>query len=405
MLHTSGSYYNRTNMIKKKMLTVLLVLLNSHVLFTQDFRYDHQCYETISWETFFERLNKNPNLVYFDIRSTGERGDSAEYPSMNQGKIRGAIEADYFDFESYYPIYKKYKADTIYLYCSHSRRTRLLAKQLYDSSFKHIVNVNGGLSYLNSLPKGQIPDREKYLTSHLQYGLLSPFDFIKCYNDKNFLLIDVRPDSLYYGKSGIEWENMFGNIKQALHIPLEKMKSSLASLDKSKRIFLFDNDGELAPACAELLISFGYQVDVVLFGLDNIVAFVPSNERKFLKTKYDLILPEQLLSRDHIENALLIDTRTETEFNSNDTADWKNMGRLREAINIPLTHLSPEKFQPYSGKKIILYDIMMHDELFEYAKKLDEFGITYSLLYGGMVQVNWEAYNTEKIELRELILR
>ena len=48
-------------------------------------------------------------------------------------------------------------------------------------------------------------------------------------------------------------------------------------------------------------------------------------------------------------------------------------------------------------------DAQVVEELFDFADKMDEYGIDYSLLYGGIVIVKWEAYNTENTALRQLI--
>ena len=82
----------------------------------------------------------------------------------------------------------------------------------------------------------------------------------------------------------------------------------------------------------------------------------------------------------------------------------KNVGRLKNAVNIPLDGLSKEAFQKFKGKKIVLYDLMMHDELYEYAKRLKALGITdFYLLAGGINLVKWEIANADQKGLVTLI--
>jgi rhodanese-related sulfurtransferase len=389
--------------MNKYILTPLFWIVSIAAI-AQDFKQDNVRYETISWVEFFNRLEKNPKLIYFDIRTPGERNDTSEYYSYNQGKIKGAIETDFFDFPSSYPHYLKHKNDTVYLYCSHSRRSRLLAKQLADSSFANIVNINGGLSHLNCLSAKEVPLKSKYYTNSLKYTLASPFEFLKALNNKKYQVIDVRPDSLYYGTSQDEWQNSLGYIESVLHIPYDKVKDNLNLLNKNKIILLFDGDGELSPIAANYLSDSGYKTSILLFGLDNFVSYIPSTERKFLKSKYQIILPSELLKLSQNKNTVLIDVRTESEYTSTDTADWRNVGRLKNAINIPLSKLSKEKVSSYEGKKIILYDIMMHEELYEFAIQLKEYGYNdFYLLAGGIIQLKWEIYNLQKMELKKLI--
>lgn len=378
----------------------------SNIGISQDFTLDNNSYKTIEWNDFFAKLEHDPNLVYFDIRTLGERCDTSEYPSMNQGKIKGSIETDFFQFEEFYPEYLKHKNETIYLYCSHSRRSRILAKQLMDSSFANVVNINGGISHLNSFSKKNIPNAESYIQTKLSYDLISPDEFVKVVNSTSAQLIDVRPDSVFKSISRSDWDNMFGVIDKALHIPFERIEENLYRLDKSKSVVLFDNDGELAPVLAVYLFNLGFKCNVLLFGLDNLITYIPEKERRFLKTNYNFQMPHDLIKLSNDNEVVLLDVRSETEFNSTDSADWKNMGRLKNAINLPLSRFSAEALKEFKGKKIVIYDIMMHEELFEVAKILSSLKFeNYSLLYGGISRVWWEAYNTNSSNLKEILIR
>ena len=387
---------------KSKIFLVLALLPLS--LRSQDFRLDNTNYQTVSWKEFFRRLEKNPKLVYFDIRTPGERSDTSQYLSVNQGKIRGALETDFFNFDSSYPAYLQHKADTIYLYCSHSRRSRLLAKRLADSSF-HVVSINAGITYLNNHPDQFASERRKYYYNQLPYQLISPAQFANCLHQTSFQIIDVRPDSVFQGVSGIEWDNSFGHVDRSLHIPYDQLENNMKKLDRNKTVVLFDNDGELAPLAARYLVQKGFRAGVLLFGLDNLTSTLPESKRNFLKGGYRFITPTELLALSRQPNTIIVDVRTEAEFMSRDTAAWRNQGRLKGAINLPLSGLEKNRVNLLKGKNIVLYDIMMHDELYEFAKKLHSFGIhQFSLLSGGIFQFKWELYNLGKTELASLLI-
>jgi rhodanese-related sulfurtransferase len=118
-----------------------------------------------------------------------------------------------------------------------------------------------------------------------------------------------------------------------------------------------------------------------------------------------MIVPTELLKLSKQNSTVIIDVRTETEYTSKDTTAWKNVGRLKDAINIPLKSLNKEKMTSYAGKNIIIYDIMMHEELYEFAKQLREYGIKdFYLLVGGITRLKWEIYNLQKTELKELLV-
>lgn len=370
----------------------------------QDFKSDNVRYLTISWTEFFKKLDQNPKLVYYDIRSDGERNDNGKSAQYNQGKIRGAIETDFSDFAKYYPEYLKHKGDTIYLYCSHSKRSRFLAKQLRDSSFLNVVNINGGLSYLNTLPEKEMHYKSKYYTNNLKYKLTTPTGFIEALDSKKYQIIDVRPDSLHFGEANNERGNSFGTIQSAIHIPYDRIQDNLKQLDKDKTILLFDNEGDLGPIAAEILIQKGYKTSVLLFGLGHLIATKENKDRTFLKTKYKMILPAQLLETSKQKNTVIVDIRTTTEYTGTDTNGWKNAGRLKNAINIPLALLSKEKMHTLSGKAIVIYDRMMKEEVFEFAKRLKEYGISdFHILIGGLSRLKEEVYDFQKTDLKRLL--
>lgn len=71
--------------MNKYLLTTILSLL-SFCFYSQDFKSDNVRYQTISWNDFFKKLDHNPKLFYYDIRSEAERNDSIKAAPYNQGK-------------------------------------------------------------------------------------------------------------------------------------------------------------------------------------------------------------------------------------------------------------------------------------------------------------------------------
>lgn len=372
----------------------------------QDYTADNRLYKTVDWDVFLGKLDKNPNLIFFDIRTPGERDDTSKYVANNQGRIRGAIQTDYFDFKKYYPEYLKHKNDTIYLYCSHSMRSRRLAKQLADSSFTKVVNINGGMAYLNLYGERRYPLKKKYYETSIRYKLVSSLDLESLLADKSVQTIDIRPDSVYNGIARSEADNRIGKLDGAIHISGDKLiQRELNKFSKSKPVLLIDNWGDESPVLANKLIDLGFiDVRVLHFGLDGLIDRLPSSQRTFLKTKYPIILPEELLALKIKNQVRVIDIRTKTEYTSTDTMAWKNVGRLKDALNIPLSEFTKEAFEAYRNKPIVIYDIMMHDEIYDAAKKLREYGFTdFSLLAGGIYFVKWKIANEHVKSLKDLL--
>jgi rhodanese-related sulfurtransferase len=403
---------NDQRLLKKVVMVIsLFVLAMTHFgiispVLAQDYTADNRLYKTIDWDVFLSKLDKNPNLIFFDIRTPGERYDTSKYVANNQGRIKGSIQTDYFDFKKYYPEYLKHKDDTIYLYCSHSMRSRRLAKQLADSSFTKIVNINGGMSYLNLCGEKRYPLKKKFYETGNRYKLVSPLDLKSYLTNNNVQIIDIRPDSVYRGIARSEADNRIGKLDGVIHIPGDKLiREELKKFSKSKPILLIDNWGDESPVLANRLIDLGFtDVRVLHFGLDDLIDRLPSSQRTFLKTKYPIILPEELLALKGKNQVHVIDIRTKTEFTSTDTVAWKNVGRLKDVVNIPLSEFTKEAFQAHHDKPIVIYDIMMHDEIYDAAIKLIDYGFKdFSLLAGGIYFVRWKIANEHKRELEKLI--
>lgn len=389
-------------------LVIIFICFAFAKTYAQDYKLDNKVYTTISWNEFFNRLQKNPKLVFFDIRTAGERNDTSQYAGNNQGRIRGAIPIDYYQFEKYYPELFKHRQDTVYLYCSHSMRSRRLAKQLHDSAFKNVVSVNGGMSYLNVMGNKTFPLRSKYYETSLQYKLVSPIEFGQKLANKNVQVVDIRPDSFYNRTGGDEQDTSYGVVEGVLHIDNAHLEENIKKFDRKKEIVLIDNYGDLTPAAANLLISKGYKnVGILLFGLDQLRNKIPSAQRSYLKSNYTYILSSELLDLKKTDKIVIIDIRPESEFNGIDTVPEKNIGRIKGAVNIPFEKLSTQSLEPFRDKKIILYDyVMIPPELYKAADLLMESGIRdFSLLSGGIFLVNWEIANTDKKFLEELLQR
>lgn len=142
---------------------------------------------------------------------------------------------------------------------------------------------------------------------------------------------------------------------------------------------------------------------MLLFGLENLTRTIPANDRPFLKTKYQMILPEELVNLSKKKNTIIIDVRT-PEYNSTCKEGWKNVGKLKNALSIPLETLSKEKMVAYNGKNIVIHDMMIKEDIYQFAKRLKEFGIKdFHILAGGINQLKEGIYDYQKTELKTLL--
>ena len=62
---------------------------------------------------------------------------------------KGAVNINIDSFSEHLPELKKYSDKNIFVYCSHSQRSRRVSKLLSDNGFKNVYNINGGMSVAN----------------------------------------------------------------------------------------------------------------------------------------------------------------------------------------------------------------------------------------------------------------
>ncbi len=371
----------------------------------QVFENDGKFYKTIGWNAFFDTLTKKPNTIFFDIRTLGERCDTSQYASYNQGWIKGAKPADFFDFNKWYPEYQKYKDSTVYLYCSHSRRSRLLSKRLADSGFIHIVNINGGMTLLNASTDKEIPLKKTFYTTKLAYKLINPTLFIKKVKSKNVALLDIRTDSVYQGIAAEDWQNSWGIVPKAKHFALDVLEAQIGQLDKTKEWIIFDIDGEESPKAAQILLKNGFSnVGILFHGLDFFTNNTDLKKKTFLNPKYAVMTIEELYRERDNPNIVVIDVRPAAQFASTDTVEWKNRGRFNKAKNISIDQFTKEALAQYQGKKIVIYDLAMEEDLYEAAKRLKLYGFEqFYILGGGLFGIHWRMANQNKAYLSSIL--
>lgn len=383
----------------------ILLLFLSNSSWGQNYKFDNVYYETISWNELFSRMENNPELLVYDIRTPGEQNDTSAELSTNQGKIKRTKKIDYYDLDRYYPELVEHKNDSIYLFCSHSMRSRRLSKQLSDSGFKYVINVNGGITYLNLMGNSKVPLRTKYYEKNLGYNLISALDFEQKIKDAHVQVIDVRPDSIYFQTGGDEQDKSYGNIPGIPHFTIHTIIDSFQKF-KNKEIILFDNYGDDSPVVAQRLLNSGFDnVGILLFGLDQLRNTVSSYKRKYLVGAFNYILPEELLNSIDSENLKIIDVRSAEEFENRDSITWKNVGRIKKAINLPLEEITAEKIQSCRLNKILIYDnMMMVPDLYAAAEKFSKLGTTeVYILSGGLFMLRWKIANTNNPTLANLL--
>ncbi len=106
--------------------------------------------ETISFkrvkpENICDYIKSHPKVILLDVRTAEEFEGKAD-PDF--GSLKNAINIPLQQLEERLHELEKYKNKDIVVYCSHSHRSPQAAYILTQNGFKHVANMDGGMSAL-----------------------------------------------------------------------------------------------------------------------------------------------------------------------------------------------------------------------------------------------------------------
>ena len=378
---------------------LLLFQLAGITAFSQ-YQFDNKLFKTVYPEDLCRELKKNPDHILLDVRSRGEHEDTSQYKYLNIGQLKGAKHLDIRELPTRWRELLPYKDQPVFVYCSHSQRSRRASKLLADSGFKNVININGGLTGLHMI--GEQLDCAKLMQTKVPYEFVSPGEFCKLAGKVNVVLLDIRNDSVRKGISLLERQNAEGYIRGSIHIPLQRLAASLAAVPVHKKIVVIDEYGNESPEAARQLIGAGYKQVAVLFnGMEGFAGLTHDQAacKKDLLVHhigYDVISPRAFHALSRQPNLVLIDLRNADEFNNKSKDAWRNVGNLKNSMNIPHAHLedSLERLSAFRSQPIIVYTFSGQPEAYDAAKKLAAQGFTQvKVLEGGLFNLRWTAAN------------
>jgi rhodanese-related sulfurtransferase len=369
------------------------------------FKNDNVVFRTIFLEDLCQELKKQPQALLLDVRSPGEYNDTSMYENLRIGRLKGAKNINISDLAQRMNDLPSDKNQAIFVYCSHSQRSRRVSKTLIDSGYKNVYNINGGMTELNMLRNNGFPCLNEIYETSNPFITLSPETASALISaNKDIYILDVRKDSAYQGISSIEKLNAMGKLKGSNHIPLDAIQASLASIPKDKKILIVDSYGDESVQAATQLAQKDYKYVYIVFnGLDNWMS-EPKSEfpNKGLwwesNSKYSLVGPQELSGYfDKKDNALILDVRTREEFtNTVKQPDYLNRGHIINAKNVPLAELQSRlsEIAAYKNKDIVVYAFGSSPESYSAAKLLASNGFSkVSVLTTGLFGVRWRAAN------------
>src|SRR5438477_989049 len=181
---------------------VLFVLLLIAITTNAQFKADNVKYTTVFPEELCKTLMANRDYILLDVRSQGEVDDTSSSESLNIGHIKNSIHIDIKELQQRWKELLAYKDKPLFIYCSHSQRSRRASRLLADSGFTKVYNINGGLTdfYYQGIESNPCAGLE--IVTTVPYKILSPKEFASNLKDgKSYYMIDLRRDSIFNGFS------------------------------------------------------------------------------------------------------------------------------------------------------------------------------------------------------------
>jgi rhodanese-related sulfurtransferase len=386
----------------QKLFTAIFLLFA--VSASAQYKNDNVLYKTVDPDDLCATLQKNKGYLLLDVRTAGENCDSSS-SGLNIGHLNGAKNIEVGELGSRLSEIKNYKDQPVFVYCSHSQRSRRASKMLADSGFTKVYNINGGMTaiyYTNAREKDCL---QSLVETNNKYSIISANDLCNKLSAKNnnVFLLDVRNDSAFRHISTDAKLNAYGSFQKAVNIPLADLETKLSAIPKDKDIVVIDLFSSDAQKAASLLKAKGFgNVSVLIEGISRWLSMdemdVPCKNKWYVSPVNYKIISTTEFGRyaQANKNYLLLDIRTTDEFANKHKDSWRNIGHLKNAINVPAADISNRiaELQAYKNKDIVIYGFSSSTESFAAANTLSQLGFKKIIvLNSGLFNIRWTAAN------------
>ncbi|MEO6490310.1 MAG: rhodanese-like domain-containing protein [Ferruginibacter sp.] len=386
--------------MKANCLFLPLILISAFSM--GQFKNDNVLYKTIYPQDLCKELQQSKGYLILDVRSKGEFADTSSFPVYNLGHLENAMNIDVSELPKRLSEISDYKDKRIYVYCSHSQRSRRSSKMLADSGFTNVINVNGGFSAIRRLAEDNCI--KNLIKTTVGYNILSVAQLCTKLNEtaKPFLL-DVRSDSAFKHIDLRANVNAMGNFKNAINIPLADLIKRLTEIPQNKEIIIIDVSGDQAAEAANLLYNNNFRnISILLEGVERMFHsdskdLACINDKYLSPVKYKIISSVDLKRlKETSPDFLPLDIRSSEEFNNKHKDTYRNIGHLVNAINVPLAKLlaGTAEIVQYKNKPVLIYAFTGGKDPHEAAQMLMNRGFTnVMVLSGGLFNVRWTSGN------------
>jgi len=207
--------YKNTKILSTKIITFLGCLCFFSAKAQQPFRFDNVLYKAVYWNDAVRLMNDNKNYLLLDVRTPGEYADTSQHTHLNMGHLKGAVNINIDSFQQHLEELKKYSDKNIFVYCSHSQRSRRVSKMLADNGFKNVYNINGGMSVANESGAKAFPLKNTVLINGNLFKHIASTDALGIMQKKETVIIDVRSKAEFNSTDSVFAKNV-GHIKNAI---------------------------------------------------------------------------------------------------------------------------------------------------------------------------------------------
>jgi rhodanese-related sulfurtransferase len=371
---------------------------------TAQYKNDNVLYKTVDPADLCATLQKNSGYLLLDVRTPGENCDTSSF-GLNIGHLNGAKNIEVMELGSRLSEIKNYKDQPVFVYCSHSQRSRRASKMLADSGFTKVYNINGGMTAIYYTNEREKDCLQSLVETNNKYATISAIDLCNKLSVKNndVYILDTRPDSAFRHISTNAKFNAYGSLRNAVNIPFAGLETKLSTIPKDKDIVIVDLFGSDAQKTASLLKAKGFDnVSVLIEGISRWLSMdemdVPCKNQWYVSPVKYKIMGTTEFGRftQNNKDYLLLDIRTSDEFANKFKDYWRNIGHLKNAINIPVTEINNRKteLEPYRNKEIVVYGFSGDSESFAAANTLFQMGFKKIIvLNSGLFNIRWTAAN------------
>lgn len=382
----------------------ILVLLA--ISATAQYKNDNVAFKTVDPAELCGNLQAQKGYLLLDVRSPGEYDDTSAF-GMNIGRLKGARNINIRELGTRLSEISDYKDQPVFVYCSHSQRSRRAGKLLADSGFTKVFNINGGMSALYYTNARERDCLQSLVETGNKYSIISPADVCKKIrqNPASVFILDVRKDSAFRHISSDAKLNAYGSVQNAVNIPLTELNSRLSSLPKDKEIIITDVYGDESARAAVILQEKGFEkISVLIEGIDRWL-YTDEKDLACKRTLYRSPVTYELINVTEFgrfagsaKDYVLLDVRSTEEFTNKHKDSWRNVGHIKNAIHIPASEINNRlgELNEYKNKDIVIYSFGSSPEVFATANALQQQGFKkIKVMIGGLFNLRWTAANTK----------